>query len=200
MPKQPTIMDRPIALDIRPLTPDRWADLEALFGKQGAYSGCWCMWWRLAGSDFGNAGAAGRKAAFAEIVVEGRAPGLLAYAAGVPVGWCAIAPRDEFPRFDRSRYWQPVDDRPVWSLNCFYIARGQRGRGVATALLGAAVAFAKEHGAQVVEAYPKEVEENTSASSIYTGTVGMFRAAGFAEVARRHPQRPIVRLEVTGDA
>ena len=184
------------SLDIQPLTPDRWPDLEALFGKQGAYSGCWCMWWRLAGSDFGNAGAAGRKAAFAGIVAEGREPGLLAYADNIPVGWCAIAPRDEFPRFDRSRYWKPVDDEPVWSLNCFYIARGQRGRGIATALLHAAVAFARERGARIVEAYPKEMEEGVSASSLYTGSVTMFRAAGFTEVARRHPQRPIMRLEV----
>jgi GNAT superfamily N-acetyltransferase len=194
MPEKSTAADNPPALAIHPLTPDRWPDLETLFGKQGAYSGCWCMWWRLAGSDFGDAGAAGRKAAFAGIVAEGRAPGLLAYSDDLPIGWCAIAPRDEFPRFDRSRYWQPVDDRPVWSLNCFYIARGQRGRGIATALLRAAVAFARERGAKIVEAYPKEAGEGTSASSIYTGTVGMFRDAGFTEVARRHPQRPIVRL------
>jgi GNAT superfamily N-acetyltransferase len=181
-------------LTILPLTPDRWSDLEALFGKQGAYSGCWCMWWRLAGRDYGNAGAAGRKAAFAEIVAEGREPGLLAYADGVPVGWCAIAPRSAFPRFDRSRYWQPVDDRPVWSLNCFFIARGERGRGVATALLRAALDFARERGARLIEAYPKEAEDGTAAAALYTGTVGMFRAAGFTEVARRHRQRPIMRL------
>ena len=185
----------PLTLAIHPLTPDRWPDLETLFGKQGAYSGCWCMWWRLAGADFGNARSAERKAAFSEIVAEGREPGLLAYADDIPVGWCAIAPRSEFPRFDRSRYWKPVDDEPVWSLNCFYIARGQRGRGIATALLHAAITFARERGAHLLEAYPKEGEEGASDSSLYTGTASMFRAAGFTEVARRHPQRPMMRLE-----
>lgn len=187
---------QPPDLAIHPLTPDRWGDLEALFGRQGAYSGCWCMWWRLAGAEFGRCGAAGRREAFAAIVAAGDAPGLLAYAAGAPVGWCAVAPREQFPRFDRSRYWQPVDDRPVWSLNCFFIARAWRGRGVASALLRAAIDFAAARGATIIEAYPKDPEPDATPSSLYTGTLGMFRAAGFVEVARRHPQRPIVRLSL----
>jgi GNAT superfamily N-acetyltransferase len=184
------------ALAIGPLTPDRWPDLEALFGRQGAYSGCWCMWWRLAGRDYGRHTSAERKALFAGIVAEGRAPGLLAYEDGRPVGWCAVAPRAEFPRFDRSRYWKPIDDAPVWSINCFYVAAGQRGRGIATHLLGAAVDYARERGATILEAYPKDVGARVAPSSAYTGTVAMFRAAGFTEVARRHPERPIMRLRL----
>jgi len=28
---------------IHPVTPERWADLEELFGPSGGYGGCWCM-------------------------------------------------------------------------------------------------------------------------------------------------------------
>lgn len=186
----------PLVLDIHPLTPDRWDDLETLFGKQGAYSGCWCMWWRLPGQEFGRHTGQQRKEQFRGIVADGRVPGLLAYREGQPVGWCALAPRDEFPRFDRSRYWKPIDDQPVWSLNCFYIAARQRGQGIATRLLHAAIDYAREQGAMMLEAYPKDVETPVSASSVYTGTATMFLAAGFEEVARRHPERPIVRLRL----
>ena len=190
----------PLALDIHPLTPDRWDDLERLFGRQGAYSGCWCMWWRLAGKDYGNSTSQERKEQFRGIVATGRVPGLLAYRDGVPVGWCAVSPRDEFPRFGRSRYWKPIDDLPVWSIVCFYIAARQRGQGIATRLLHAAIDYAREQGASLLEAYPKEVESPVSDSSVYTGTAAMFRAAGFEEVARRHPGLPIMRLRLGGRA
>lgn len=189
----------PGAPSIHPLTPDRWDDLERLFGRQGAYSGCWCMWWRLAGADYGAATGAGRKEQFRELVARGRIPGLLAYREGEPVGWCALAPRDEFPRFERSRYLKPIDERPVWSINCFYIAARQRGRGIATGLLRAAIDHARAQGATLLEAYPKETDARRAASSIYTGTATMFRAAGFEEVARRHPERPIMRLRLAGN-
>lgn len=183
----------PPALAVHPLTPDRWPDLERLFGRQGAYSGCWCMWWRLPGASYQAHTAAERKDAFRAIVGEGHVPGLLAYRDGEPVGWCAVAPRTEFPRFARSRYWQPLDAEPVWSIVCFYVAREQRGQGVATHLLAAAVDHAAAQGARIVEAYPKEPDERLADSSVYTGTAAMFRAAGFEEVARRHPLRPLMR-------
>jgi len=112
----------------------------------------------------------------------------------VPVGWCAIAPRSNFPRLNRSRDWHPLDDQPVWSLNCFYIPAKQRRTGVATALLRAAVDFAASQGAQIVEAYPRETIGKVAAAAIYTGTATMFLAAGFTEVARRTPERPMMRL------
>ena len=154
----PALDDAPTAadLDFQPLTPDRWDDLATLFGKQGAYSGCWCMWWRLAGPSYQESTSQERQASFHAVVNDGPVPGLLAYREGHPVGWCAIAPRSEFPRLARSRYWQTLDAAPVWSIVCFYISRQQRGQGVATRLLGAAVAHATAQGAQIIEAYPKE--------------------------------------------
>ena len=184
------------ALEIHPLTPDRWADLEQLFGERGAVGGCWCMWWRETAAEFGRQAGAGNRRAFKAIVDEGRAPGLLAYRDGEPVGWCAVAPREEYGRLQRSPTLGPVDDRPVWSITCFYIERRHRKQGVAAALLRAAARHAVAQGARIVEGYP--VDRARLSSFDFTGTVSMFRDASFAEVARRSPTRPIMR-HVTSD-
>jgi len=181
--------------EIVPLTPDLWDDLERLFGANGAYNNCWCMWWRLSNAAYNACTPAEHHERFRAVVLTAEhPPGLLAYRDGVPVGWCAIAPRSNFPRLNRSRDWHPLDDQPVWSLNCFYIPAKQRRTGVATALLRAAVDFAASQGAQIVEAYPRETIGKVAAAAIYTGTATMFLAAGFTEVARRTPERPMMRL------
>ncbi|GIV97039.1 MAG: N-acetyltransferase [Herpetosiphonaceae bacterium] len=167
-----------------------------LFGERGAYAGCWCMWWRLTGNEFSANRGAGNKQMLRQLVDSGRVPGLLAYVGDQPAGWCSVAPRREFVRFERSRYWKPVDDQPVWSIVCFYVDRRYRGRGLARALLRAAVRYAAEHGAEVVEGYPRDSGQRLDASSLYIGSVAMFREAGFEEVARRHPERPVMRLRL----
>jgi GNAT superfamily N-acetyltransferase len=117
----------------------------------------------------------------------------LAYVDGEPAGWVAVAPREEYPRLDRSPKLRRVDDQPVWSITCFTIGRRQRRQGVAAALLDAAVDFARQRGAEVVEAYPIDTAgEKRSSADLYTGTLAMFERAGFEEVARRSG-RPIVR-------
>src|SRR5688572_31716928 len=108
---------------IMPLTPDLWDDFATLFGAKGACAGCWCMWPRLPAKEWRAGQGAGNKRAFKKIVDAGEAPGLIAYAGDVPAGWIALAPRAEYVRLDRSRVWGRVDDRPVWSISCFYIAR-----------------------------------------------------------------------------
>ena len=182
---------------IHPVTPERWDDLVALFGERGAYGGCWCTWWRQTQAEFNrNAGAANR-ALLQSIVESGRVPGLLAYRDGRPVGWCSLAPREEFGRLQRSPVLGPVDDRPVWSIVCFYIDRAHRGQGVAAALLRAAVRYAAEHGAQIVEGYPVDPRgSQPNNAAVYTGVVTMFEQAGFEEVARRSEKRPIMRRVV----
>ncbi|MBI2165479.1 MAG: hypothetical protein HYU29_03630 [Chloroflexi bacterium] len=51
------------ALEFHPVTPDRWTDLEQLFGDRGAFAGCWCMWWRLTRSQFQKQAGQGNKEA-----------------------------------------------------------------------------------------------------------------------------------------
>lgn len=187
-------------LEFHPATPERWPDLEALFGRQGAYAGCWCMWWRLTRAEFGRQTSEERKRGMQSIVGSGEVPGLLAYVDGEPAAWCSLAPRERFAGLERSRTLKRVDERPVWSLVCFFVGRRHRGRGLMAALLGAAVDYAREQGAEIVEGYPVEAEGRLlGGTKAYVGIASAFRAAGFVEVARRG-ERPIMRCVIAGGA
>ena len=131
--------DRRRSFHVAPLSPERWPDLEVLFGERGASSGCWCMWWRVPAKEWERDAGAGNRNVFRRIVEAGPAPGLLAYDGGRPVGWVAVAPREEYPRLNRSPKLKPIDDVPTWAVTCFYIDREYRGSGVAGTLLAAAV-------------------------------------------------------------
>lgn len=183
-------------VEFHPLTRGRWADLERLFGERGACGGCWCMWWRLTRSEFDRSKGAGNKRAFKRIVATGEVPGLLAYADGQPVGWCAVQPREAYPVLERSRTLGRIDDEPVWSVTCFFLARPYRRQGLTVELLRAAVRHARSRGARIVEGYPVEPRKGRIPDVFaFTGLVSAFRRAGFTEAARRSPARPIMRWE-----
>ena len=180
-------------LKIQPLTPSRWDDFAQLFGKNGACAGCWCMWWRLPRAQWVKQKGGGNKKAIRKLVTEGDVPGILAYAGGQPVGWCAIGPREAYPRLANSRLLQPVDAQAVWSITCFFVARPFRRRGVTVELLEAAVEFARQGGARIVEGYPVDPNQEQADAFVYTGLASAFRKAGFKEVLRRSPTRPMMR-------
>jgi GNAT superfamily N-acetyltransferase len=181
-------------IEIHPLTSDRWEDLVALFGEKGACGGCWCMWWRLARSAFLKGKGAGNRRALGRIVRAGGVPGLIAYSGGIPVGWCSVAPREDYPVLSRSRVLAPVDDRPVWSIVCFFVAKPFRRAGLTAALIEGALAHAKKRGAAIVEGYPVEPKKGVMPDAFaYTGLASSFRGAGFVEVARRSATRPVMR-------
>lgn len=156
------------------------------------------MWWSQTNREFDEGHGGPNKQAFRMRVESGRPPGILAYANGETVGWCAVGPREEYGRLQRSRILKPIDGRPVWSIVCFFVKRDWRGKGVASALVAAAIAFAAEHGATLLEAYPVDLAGGgrARAGDIFTGTPGMFAVAGFAEAARRSPRRPLVRRKL----
>jgi len=178
--------------DIRPATPDLWPQLEDLFGKKGACNGCWCMYWRI-GSAYHQRPREENRLALKAIFEAGPPPGLLAFDAGLAVGWCQITPRTDIPWMDGKRNLRRVDDAPVWSISCFYVRNKHRGRGVTKALIEAAADYAAKAGATIVEAYPVDKAAGKGTSNAFTGLASSFAKAGFAEVARRSPARPIMR-------
>ncbi len=180
-------------LRIEPVTPERWDDLVDLFGAKGACAGCWCMFMRLPNAAYRSGhGAANRRRLHA--LVKQRPPGLLAYQADVPIGWIAIAPREEFVRLENSRVLAPVPGERVWSAPCFYVRVGHRGKGVSGALLKAAVAYARAQGAAHVEGYPHaDTASKQPAAFVWSGFESVYEAHGFREIARRSKRRPIMR-------
>ena len=184
------------AIEIVAVTPDRWPQLVTLFGPRGACAGCWCQWVRLPSAEY-RAGRAQNRAKLRRLVQSGEPPGLIAIADGVPVGWAAVAPRAAFRRLDTSRVMAPVDDQPVWSVPCFFIAASHRRRGLTVKLLRAACAHAAARGARIVEGYPIDPHGAAMTPTFaWHGLVGAFRAAGFREVARRSASRPVMRRAV----
>lgn len=180
-------------LSFHPLTQKLWRDFELLFGKNGACGGCWCMHWKLRGKDFSeNTGNAARQ--MQKSIVDSKiVPGLLAYSEGYPVGWIAVEPRSAYPKLAHSRVLKPVDDQEVWSITCFFVEKKHRHKGITVELLKAATEYVKGRGGKIVEGYPVDAKSEEPAPFVFTGTAAAFANAGFQEVARNSPTRPIFR-------
>jgi len=177
----------------RPLTPDRFPDMEQVFGDRGVARNCFCMHWRRPDGGFGD--DRDNRDRFADRASRGRPPGLIGYVGDDPVGWVQVGPNDEFPTLARSRLLKPVDDAATWAINCFVVRTGHRKRGIGAGLLAAAIEFAKHEGAAMIEAYPVD-GERSSVVDYFTGILPMFDEHGFVEIIRRNDTRPIVRLTV----
>jgi GNAT superfamily N-acetyltransferase len=181
---------------VRPVTRRSWPALVDLFGPGGASNGCWCMYWIL-GADYRKRPRSKNRQQLRASVMSGPAPGILAFdASGTALGWCRLGPREELHWLNRKGALAPVDDLPVWSLSCFYIRGGYRGRGVMTALIDGAVERARRMGAPALEAYPIDTEVEGATGNLFPGTAGAFARAGFTEVARRTADRPIMRHDL----
>ncbi len=179
-------------VEFHPATPDRWPDVDELF-SQGGHGNCWCMWWRLKGSEFDRQSGEEKRQGLRAIVESGEVPGLLAYVDGKPIAWCSIGPRERFGRLERSPTLKRVDDRPVWSIVCFLVAKPYRGRGLMSRFLDAVLGYAKSRGVEIVEGYPIEATRMVAEGSGYTGIASTFRAAGFLDVLQRSRTKIIMR-------
>jgi GNAT superfamily N-acetyltransferase len=201
MAEQPVRRADP-TLEIVPLTPDRWDDVAALFGEGGDPKTCWCMYWRLRSKDWSFANTRETRDGFQRLVEEGRdpAPGLLAYRDGeaIPVGWVSLAPREDYERLTNSRVRPRIDDLPVWSVVCFVVSKRERGQGLTSQLLDAAMAYAVDHGAPGLEAYPVDPGDGRVPAALgYTGILSTFEAAGFKVVRQiESPQSKVRRVIV----
>ncbi|HEX7105380.1 MAG TPA: GNAT family N-acetyltransferase [Acidothermaceae bacterium] len=195
-------MTRPDQITVLPATPERWPQLEAFFGPNGAYSNCWCAFFRVTAKQFDagcHAGGEENHALLRRLTLEGAVPGLLAYEADQPVGWVSVAPREQYVRVRNSRLLRSPDPDPddgVWSVVCFWTPKERRRQGIGDRLLRGALDHAYANGATAVEGYPVDVSRKwTGASSIYHGTVGQFERAGFTLIRRPSDTRAVMRHE-----
>jgi ribosomal protein S18 acetylase RimI-like enzyme len=193
-----------MALTVRPLTPQRFGDLEAIFDAKGCSvaRGCWCMYYRVSGKGGltrpGDGQRRSAKEALKALAAQDPPPGLIGYRGKTPVGWISLGPRGHYAKLAKSPVMKPVDGQPVWSIVCFVVPSEFRRQGVARELLAGAIAYASKRGVKLLEAYPVDKHEPSAAEASWFGSKRMFDQAGFDEVARRRPDRPVVRLQIAG--
>lgn len=184
---------------IHPVKAECWSDLEKLFGEHGADAGCWCMFWRLKRSEFKELRGEGTKAMLRGMTQRNEIPGLLAYVNGQTAGWCSVGPRQSYLALENSRILKRLDDQPVWSVVCFFIAKAYRRQGLMVALVRGALDYARKNGAGMVEAYPIDMQsprlagQKLTGCSGYMGVTAAFREAGFVEVSRASETQVIMR-------
>lgn len=180
-------------------TLDRWDDVGEAFGTRAVANAdsCWCQRF-LTKTDVTN-----KVALRHEVESAAVPPGLISYADGIPVGWSRVVPRATLPGVVGNRALRRVlDADPVaWWVACCVIRPDHRGHGIGGALLRAGVEHAQLNGASAIEGHPVDVArlqaEHVSASALFTGTLSMFEKAGFYEIGRTYPSRPVMRLELT---
>jgi len=186
-------------LTIRPLTAARVDDVKTVTrGTWGAT--CWDLFPRFTAAQqraLGSVGARGelvekkRRDVLAKLARRRKnSAGLVAYDDREAVGFVSLGPRSDFTRIANSKATPPVDDVEAWVVPCITVRRGHRGRGVAIAMLRAAVEYAGKRGAPAVEGYPRADPKRVHDDYAFVGTEAMFRRAGFRKVRGVMPRLP----------
>ena len=183
-------------LTFEPLTRNNWGHFVELFGSKGACGNCWCMYYRLTKTDFREGKSDdGNKNAMKEIVWENKPAGILGFYEGLPIAWCAFAPREDFTKLGKSRVHKPIDNKKVWSIPCLFIDKKFRMLGVSTALLKGVIDYAGKNGIKIIEAYPTiPTQEKLPDSFAWIGLYKSFERAGFEIVDTTSINRPMVRF------
>jgi GNAT superfamily N-acetyltransferase len=189
-----------VTIRIEPADSDHWGDVVRVFADRSSNpDSCWCQ--RFRAHDQAN-----NRDALRREITQGAIPiGLLAYDDERPVAWTRVVPRRTLPGVTGNRAIRRLldDDDDAWWVTCLNILRGSRGNGIGVALLTAAVDHARKHGASVIDGHPVDVAMSTtkpSPAALFTGTVSIFQAAGFREIGRTYPSRPVMRVEGIQDA
>lgn len=188
----------------RPVGPAELPDLARLFDQQRTTRRCWCTAFCSTGTQFALGWLHdGNRRRFAAMAGATSVPmGVLASAAGAPVGWGACGPRTRYTAAMGGRSSLLAsrardEDASVWLLPCLLVHRDARGRGVTTALVRAATDLAREHGATALEAWPLAASVDRPAEA-FLGREELFAGLGFVAVDRPLPDRVVMRLELTG--
>ena len=180
-----------------PATSDNWSDLVSIFGKRGGRDGCWCMRWRMPREQFEKQKGERNRRALESGITLGKIKGVVGYVNGAPAAWCSLGPRSEFTELGESDLLAPVDDKPVWSISCLFVAKSFRRQGINDLLLAAVVEYAGQQGAKIVEGYPLSPgSPKVPLAAAWTGFETVFIRGDFVEIARRVPMRPIYRREI----
>lgn len=178
--------------DIRPVTPETFADLARLFEARGGPDWCWCMAWRdkprAVTAAKGAEGKRLRKEAMAARVAGGTHVGLLAYDGDTPVGWVSTGPLASFARLGGPG---GVDPETTWAISCFFMVRGYRGQGVMRELAAAAVETARNAGARHFQV---TAVASDSPSYRFMGFVPLYESLGFEPVGMVGSRRQVMRL------
>ncbi len=189
-------------IETLPLTTKRWDDAVSLFGEHGGYAGCWCMFWRLDRADFKKLRGGGTKEILHQMTWQNQEPGLITYIDGKPAGWCSVGPRENYLALENSRILKRVDEKPVWSIVCFFVDKSVRKQGLMIEMLRGAVAYAKKNGAKIVEGYPIDMQTEKLAGQKlgsyagYMGIASAFREVGFVQAGRASETQLIMRYAI----
>jgi GNAT superfamily N-acetyltransferase len=179
-----------------------WPDVVAAFGPRSSNpDSCWCQRFR-------RHNASSNRDALQRELHTGAVPvGLLAYVDDQPAGWTRVVPRHTLPGVSDNRALQRIldghDDGGAWWVTCFAIRREYRGQGVGAALLNGAVDHARNNSGSVLDGHPVDLDRlkgSPSPSALFTGTLSMFQAAGFREIGRTYPSRPVMRKDLSASA
>ena len=181
-------------ISFKELTKGTWQDFETLFGEKGACGGCWCMYWRLRNKEFENQKGEGNKRAMKKLVSKNEQIGIIMYLNNEPIGWCSVAPREDFIRLANSKILKPIDEKLVWSITCFFIDKNFRRQGYSVKMLKGVIDYCKKRKVRILEGYPVEPKKDKMPPAFaWTGIAAAFSQAGFKEVARRSETRPVMR-------
>ncbi|HWM17221.1 MAG TPA: GNAT family N-acetyltransferase [Microbacterium sp.] len=191
---------------ISPATADRFDDAEHALSGGGDGHSCQCQWWTITNAEWQQSSLDDRRELLRGEMQTATPPALIAYVDGEAAGWVRVGPRAPLRRLPRTRDIAkatpvPLEDPGVWAVTCFVVRREHRRSGLNAKLLAAAIDFAREHGARLVEAYPIDTRvSRSSANQLFRGILSVFEDAGFHEVARPKPDRAIVALDLEAEA
>jgi len=184
-------------LSFASLSSVNWKEFEALMGEKGGCGNCWCMYFRLSYKDFQANKPDGNKKLMKQLVNKGMPQGLIASIDKEPVGWIALAPREDYMRMENSRSFKRIDDKPVWSITCFFIKKGFRHKGLSSELIKGTIDFAKKKKIKTLEAYPAiPYAEKVPHPFLWVGVLSSFIKNGFSIVQQNSKSRAMVRIEL----
>jgi GNAT superfamily N-acetyltransferase len=184
-------------LSFKELAATNWKQYEELMGEKGGCGNCWCMYFRLPYKIFQENKPDGNKKLIKKLVNNDMLLGLIAFMNKKPFGWIALAPREDYIRIESSRVFKRIDDKPVWSITCFFIKKEYRRMGLSHQLIKGAVDFAKKKKIKILEAYPAiPYNEKVPHPFLWVGVLSSFIKNGFKIVKQSSKSRAMVRLEL----